>query len=85
MLRFDGELGGLDLGYVVPSLHPIEQIQAQISAEGLFDDLAIGLTGARSLHLDGPKDVLVDRQRGARLRHGHIMASTHQDACGTIC
>jgi hypothetical protein len=75
MLRFHGELDRLTFAEPIPLPEPVEQVEAEIPAQRLFNHLAIALTRSGRPDLYPSQNVLVDRQGCPHLRHGRIIAS----------
>src|SRR3954465_9659861 len=61
---------GRDLG---PKISKV--IDTEVASQRLLDHLRIALAGSRSLDLDRAKDILIERDSGAGLRHNCIIAS----------
>ena len=61
-LGLDGELERFTFTEIATSPHPVEQVEAQISAKGFLDDLTVALPGAGRTYLicdlQAPRSVL---------------------------
>jgi hypothetical protein len=59
VLCFDCELGRLLFAEVVALPKAVEQVQAKVTSERIFDDLAVSLAGTGAADLHGAEDFLV--------------------------
>jgi len=75
VLGLDGERDGLVLRHVVHGPHTIEDVQSEITAENVLDQLAVAPAGSSRLDLERPQDTFIERDRSSYLRHGRIIAS----------
>ena len=41
MLRLDGQAGGVVVAEVVAMREPVEEVEPEVSSQGVFDDLAV--------------------------------------------
>ena len=75
VLRLDRQRDGLVVGELCPLPEALDEIEAEIPAEGLLDHLAVAPARSCCAHLHGSKDFLVDRERRPHFRHHGILAS----------
>lgn len=80
MLGLDRKPGGFVFGERCLGPHRLEEIESELPAERLLDDLAISAAGTGGAKLDCPQDVSVDGQGRSGLGHLYILASLRRDA-----
>jgi len=59
MLCLDSECGGLILGHIVDIPEAVQDVQAEIFAENLLNQLAVAPAGSGRLDLDGPENAFI--------------------------
>jgi len=74
-LGLEGEGEGGVLVEVVGGPELIEQVQSEVAAQGVLDDLAVGSAGAGGADPDGGEDLFVEGDRGPGAWHTCIFAS----------
>jgi hypothetical protein len=75
MLCFHGELRRLTLFELIPLPQLLEQVEAEIPAQRLLDDLTIALARPGGPHFHPTQELLVDRKRRPHLCHKRIISS----------
>jgi hypothetical protein len=80
VLRFDGEFGRFTFAELISVPQLLEQVEAEIPAQRLFDHLTIALARSGGTDLHPAQDVLVDSEGGPHLCHQRIIASVRHCA-----
>ena len=75
MLRLDAQGERVIFGKTVRRPDAIEQLKAEVAADGLLDDFAVALSGPRRAHLNRAQQIRVNGQCGSYFGHVSIIAS----------